>query len=160
MSGNATAQSKPTPAPAITTTNWLGLSSLSFDEVKYELAWSSHPLPDYYKQEDLPSGQNVDNYKQMMLVELLLNGSEVKTAINAQVAMLKQRKATDPVVNFSIMENPKAGEILFDFIMQGKTSSGEPIMEWNGYRSLYGFHSSDWKKERAAAWLEPSRLRR
>lgn len=103
-----------------------------FDGTNYGLAWSSHPSPTYYKQEYLPPGQGVASYASMIILELVTGGASVANAVGAQTRMLNARKATDPLVNFSLMQNQKTGEVLLDFIL----SAGSPqrIVEWNAYR--------------------------
>lgn len=111
-----------------------------FDGTSYGLAWSSHPSPTYYKQEYLPPGQGAASYASMIILELVTGGASVASAVAAQTRMLNARKATDPLVNFSLMQNQKTGEVLLDFIL----SAGSPqrIVEWNAYR--YGpYRGSD-----------------
>lgn len=47
---------------------------------------------------------------------------------------LNQRKASDPLVNMSVIKNDKTGEVLLDFIVSAKSERGETIVEWNAYR--------------------------
>lgn len=68
----------------------------------------------------------------MLIVELVDSGSGVANAVAAQTRMLNARKATDPLVNFALLQNQKTGEVLLDFVM----GSGSPTrtVEWNAYR--------------------------
>jgi hypothetical protein len=106
---------------------------LDFDGTSYALSWSSHPSPAYYKQEYLPGGQSSTGYTSMLIVELIDSGSSVASAAQAQTRMLTARKATDPLVNFSLIQNRNSGEVLLDFVIGGRAQR-TPIAEWNAYR--------------------------
>jgi len=122
------------PAQAADTVDRLGIPGpLDFDGTSYDLAWSSHPSPAYYKQEYLPAGQGSANYTSMLIVELVDSAASVASAVKAQTRMLTARKATDPLVNFALIQNPKTGEVLLDFVIGGSTRR-TPIAEWNAYR--------------------------
>lgn len=95
----------------------------------YYLSWSSNPSEGYYKQEYLPKGQNAEKFTDLLLVEAVKGELTIKQAADAQIQMLKERKAKDPVVNYSIIENKDKTEIILDFLM----SEGD-IVEWNAYR--------------------------
>ena len=99
----------------------------------FELAWTSHPTDTYYKQEYVPEGQTVEAYSQMFMVDVLTNGISVERAAGSMVDGLKQRQASDPVVNFAMIENEATGEIILDFVLSDD-SSATVIVEWNAYR--------------------------
>ncbi|WP_449395908.1 hypothetical protein [Devosia riboflavina] len=99
----------------------------------FELAWTSHPTETFYKQEYVPEGQTVEAYSQMFMVDVLTNGISVQDAAGTMVDGLKQRQASDPVVNFAMIENEATGEIILDFVLSD-SSSGTVIVEWNAYR--------------------------
>jgi hypothetical protein len=102
---------------------------ISFHGEDFVLSWASHPYPHYYKQEYLPAGQSSEHYTAMVLLDANVANDDVRAAAAATVDMLHKRKASDPLVNFSEIENPKTGEIIVDFIL----SDGD-IVEWNAYR--------------------------
>lgn len=106
---------------------------VQFDGTAYALAWSSHPAPNYFKQEYLPQGQRVEDYTSMLIIELAV-GVDVSTALAAQVNMLNTRRTTDPLVNFDVLQNEKSGEAVLDFIISSKDTQGQYIVEWNAYR--------------------------
>lgn len=99
----------------------------------FELAWTSHPTETFYKQEYVPEGQSVEAYSQMFMVDVMTNGTSVREAAGTMVDGLKQRQASDPVVNFALIENDATGEIILDFVLSDD-SSGTVIVEWNAYR--------------------------
>jgi len=70
----------------------------------------------------------------MLLLEAIVQGTDVNGTVSAQVNMLKRRKSTDPTVNFAIFKNPKNGEVILDFILSADDHNGQPIVEWNAYR--------------------------
>ncbi|WP_156385734.1 hypothetical protein [Devosia sp. Root685] len=99
----------------------------------FELAWTSHPTDAFYKQEYVPEGQTVEAYDQMFMVDVLTNGVSVGDAAGTMIKGLQERKASDPVVNFDVMQNEATGEMILDFMLSD--SSGEAvIVEWNAYR--------------------------
>jgi len=108
--------------------------SIEFNGESYRLSWSSHPTPTYYKQEYLTPGQTSDRFLRMLMIEAIVRGVDVNSAVSAQVNMLNKRKATDPTVNFAILRNDKNGEVILDFILSAKDAKGDDIVEWNAYR--------------------------
>lgn len=116
-------------------TDYLGAPvPIEFDGRSYELAWSSRPAENYIKQEYVPSGQNVETYAQMLLVEVVTGNVKVMDAVQNQIQSLNQRKANDPLVNMSMIRNESTGEVLLDFIVSTKDANGDYIVEWNAYR--------------------------
>jgi len=107
---------------------------IDFNAASYRLSWSSHPSPDYYKQEYLPAGQTSEHFERMLLVEAIARGADVSGVVAAQVDRLKRRKSTDPTVNFAIVRNPKTGEVILDFVLSEETDKRGLIVEWNAYR--------------------------
>ncbi len=119
---------------AAQTVDYLGLPGpIRFDGETYQLAWSSHPSPNYIKQEYVPQGQSVEHYTRMILVERLISNLNVANVVRIQTDTLKARTASDPLVDMDLITNDKTGEKLLDFIMSDK-KAGEEIVEWNGYR--------------------------
>jgi hypothetical protein len=104
-----------------------------FGAETYVLSWSSHPSPGYYKQEYLPAGQTSEHFRQMVLVEAVMD-ADVERAVARQVEWLNKRKSTDPTVNFAILKNPKNGEVILDFVLSSDEPQREYIAEWNAYR--------------------------
>jgi hypothetical protein len=107
---------------------------IDFNAASYRLSWSSHPSPDYYKQEYLPAGQTSEHFERMLLVEAIARGADVSGVVAAQVDRLRRRKSTDPTVNFAIVKNPKTGEVILDFVLSDDSDKSGLIVEWNAYR--------------------------
>ncbi|WP_332686165.1 hypothetical protein [Devosia sp.] len=104
-----------------------------FEQTRFELAWTSHPTPTYYKQEYLPQGQALESYGEMFMVDMLTEGATPESAAADMIAGLEQRKASDPVVNYDMIANEATGEIIFDFLLSD-ASGDTVIVEWNAYR--------------------------
>ena len=96
----------------------------------YTLSWTSHPTPDYFKQEYLPEGQQSDSYAAMFMLDALTSESTPQGAANTQMAGLDERKASDPMVNYNQISNPDTGEVILDFLLSDD-SGPAPILEWN-----------------------------
>lgn len=106
---------------------------IDFEETSFDLAWTSNPTEEYFKQEYLPEGETLEAFVQMFIVEAVTAGATPQSAVDGMIATLNERKDNDPVVNFALIENEASGELLLDFLLSD-TSSGEVIVEWNAYR--------------------------
>lgn len=116
-------------------TDYLGVPGpLEFDGKSYALAWSSRPTENYMKHEYVPSGQAVETYAQMLLLETVTGNIKVIDAVRRQVDLLNKRKGSDPLVNMSVMKNEVGDEMLLDFIVSSRDAKGEYVVEWNAYR--------------------------
>lgn len=123
------------PVLAQDATDRLGVPGpIAFDGRSYELAWSSQPQPNYYKQEYVQAGETPQAYSSMILIEVLTSGAGVREALSGQVQMLNDRKPNDPLVNMDVLQNEQTGEAILDFIMSSKDDKGEYVVEWNAYR--------------------------
>ncbi|MDR7126356.1 hypothetical protein [Pseudotabrizicola sp. 4114] len=124
-----------TPASAQGVTDYLGLPGrIAFDGQSYELAWSSQPNAGYAKHEYIPAGQVPETYESMIMVEVLAADIAPLAMATAQVEILNERKATDPLVNMELMQNDQTGEVLLDFLLSSRDDAGDYIIEWNAYR--------------------------
>lgn len=102
----------------------------------YELVWSAHPAKNYYKQEYLVRGDNVNRYKAMILLEAVTGNADIKTIVDAKVEELKKLEAANPVVNYEILDNSAAGEYMIDFVLSKNSPDGKytELVERNVYR--------------------------
>lgn len=108
---------------------------ISFNAVSYRLSWSSHPSPNYYKQEYLPPGQTSEHFERMLLVEAIAQGANVDAVVSALVDQLHRRKSTDPIVNFATFKSPTSGEVILDFVLSDYNyNRAGSMVEWNAYR--------------------------
>lgn len=124
--------------------DFLGIPGpISIGDTAYGLVWSAQPSAGYTKQEYLPAGAALESYQSMVLVEFVATELPLSEVVAAQMAMIEQRKATDPIANMAVFENRDAGEILLDFVLSAKDANGEYIIEWNGYRYAEAEHDGD-----------------
>ena len=107
---------------------------INFDKSSFNLAWSSNPNPNYFKQEYIPSGESVEKYNQMILVEVVFGDITVEEAVKAQLNQIEQRKKTDALARYQVIENPNTGEVIVDFLMSAGTKKAVSVVEWNAYR--------------------------
>lgn len=108
---------------------------IMFENKPYGLSWTSHPAPDFYKQEYLVKGDDPNKFHAMILVDVVTGQSAVKTVLAAKVAELKKMKAGNPMINFEVIENPKTGEYILDFLLTANAADGTiAVAERNVYR--------------------------
>lgn len=107
---------------------------IEFNKIKYGLSWSSHPSATYYKQEYLPAGQVADKFTKMILLEAVTGEFKLPDIVKAKTTELDNRKPSDPVTNYQVIENKSTGEYLLDFVLSAPGANGETIVEWNAYR--------------------------
>ena len=114
---------------------YLGVATqLSFDNVSYNLAWTSHPTDNYFKQEYLAKGDTIEKFKKLILLEIITGKTKLKDVVATKIAELKKMKASNPVVNYETFE--KDGEVMLDFLVSENTPDGKylSIVERNVYR--------------------------
>lgn len=108
---------------------------ISFDKKMYNLSWSSHPSTGYYKQEYLVKGDDQNNFHSMVMLEAITGDAAIKEIVGAKLAELKKMKESNPMVNYDVINNPKTGEYLIDFLLTANAADGSlSIAERNVYR--------------------------
>ena len=107
---------------------------ISFDKVSYNLAWTSHPADNYYKQEYLAKGDTLERFKKLIMLEIITGKTKLKDIVATKVAELEKMKVLNPVINYQKFE--KGGEVMLDFIISENTPNGKlvSILERNVYR--------------------------
>lgn len=106
-----------------------------FDGKSYNLSWSSHPAPAYYKQEYIQKGDNAERFKSMILLDVLTGDADIKNIVSKKIDELKQMKLANPMVNYESFDNPKTGEYIVDFLVSANAADGTTgIVERNVYR--------------------------
>ena len=114
------------PALAQPVTDYLNIPGpIALGDTSYELAWSAQPAPDYTKQEYVPAGQSVDNFESMVIVEFLVGDATPASIAQSQIAMLEERKTSDPLVNMDLLVNDASGEIILDFVVSAADANGD-----------------------------------
>jgi hypothetical protein len=103
---------------------------LSFNKTVFHLAWVRQPTATYYVQEYLPAGETVENFKQMMTIDLLDQNIPVITAVQQKVKDLTARKSTDPTCNYQVNESPDGKEYLVDCLLSESKNNQVAIAEF------------------------------
>ncbi len=115
--------------------DYLGLAKpILFDNVPYNLSWSAHPSASYYKQEYLARNDNIDKFKRLVSIDLLVGQVNLKDIVADKIAELNNLKATNPIINHQTFS--KGDEIMLDFLISQNAADGKQvnIVERNVYR--------------------------
>ncbi|MFD2555123.1 hypothetical protein [Sphingobacterium tabacisoli] len=107
---------------------------LTFDKTVFNLAWSSNPNKGYYVQEYLPKGEKVENFNQMLSIQLLEADISINNVVSQKLRELNDRKKTDPICNYQVIENPDANEVIVDFLIGESKNDKMTVVEFNVYR--------------------------
>ena len=117
--------------------DYLGIPGpLAYNKSAYNLAWSSHPADSYFKQEYLPANERSETYSNMLIVEAVVGDVSLQNAVSDKVNELEQRKQTDAVTNYQLIENKAKGEYILDFVLSESAGSKTSVVEWNTYRYM------------------------
>ncbi len=108
--------------------------ALTFDKTVFDLAWSSNPNKGYYIQECLPKGEKVESSNQMLSIQLLESDISINNVASQKLRELNERKKTDPICNYQVIENPDANEVIIDFLIGESKNDKMTIVEFNVYR--------------------------
>lgn len=113
----------------------LGVSKLKFNGTKYQLGWSAHNSLQYM-QEYFPKGQVPESYTDMFTISVTLAPNMIaKTACEAKVAELAQRKETQKDVwNWAVSHNEDGSEWIVDFICCQGNAEKLDIVEFDVHR--------------------------
>lgn len=106
---------------------------LNFNGAEFKLSWADHPRENYFIQEYLPEGENLNRFNQMLTVHLFLSDMELKDAVKQKESELSARKQTDPLCNYEISKNPDGNEYLADFLLSEDKDGKTSIAEFNIY---------------------------
>ena len=118
------------------TTDYLKVPGpIMFENKLYNLSWSAHPAANFYKQEYTVKGIPVNNYNSMILLDVVTGDADIKSIVGLKIAELKKMKESNPVINYELVENPKTGEYMIDFLVTANAPDGAiAIAERNVYR--------------------------
>lgn len=116
-------------------TDRLGIRGpLTFGNSQLELAWSDKPNKNYYIQEYIPKGEQVESFNQMLTIYLLTKDVSAESELHQKVNWLIERKKSDAICNYQISKSPDGKEFILDFLV-GKSKDGKmTIVEFNVYR--------------------------
>lgn len=107
---------------------------VNFDEVPFNLVWTSHPTAKYYKQEYLANGDKLENFHMVIMLEVIIGRLNLNDVVETKVAELRKMNIPNPVVNKETFI--KNRELMLDFILSQKVADGKSmlIVERNVYR--------------------------
>ncbi|MCC8410954.1 hypothetical protein LJ707_18585 [Mucilaginibacter sp. UR6-1] len=111
--------------------DYFGINEISFNNISYKLAWSSHPTLQYYKQEYIPEDETVEKFNNMVLIDFIQTHLPLEDAVTAQINILKIRKQTDAVCKYELIK--KNNEYILDFLMSEGNEHNLKLLEWNAY---------------------------
>ncbi len=139
---------------ANTTKDYLNLETpLEYNDTEFYLAWSDQPRHNYYVQEYLPEGEKLENFNQMMHMNLFLTDLSVKETVQVKIKELKERKKTDGVCNFEVNISPDKKEMIVDFMLSESEGGYTKIVEFN----IYHYSKVEINGEEAIAMFAYSR---
>jgi len=107
---------------------------LEFDNTSFHLVWSDKSDDNYFIQEYLPEGEDLESFNQMLTIHLLESDIGVKGAVGHKINELTERKKTDPLVNYKLIESPDGKEFIIDFIVGEHEEDITTIVEFNVFR--------------------------
>lgn len=117
-----------------TVTDYLSVEGpLKFNQTDFELKWSDKPNDNYYIQEYLPQGENLNDFNQMLTIHLFDTDIKLKDAVSQKVKELDRRKETDAVCNYQVTESPDGKEFIVDFLLGESKDNKMTIVEFNIY---------------------------
>ena len=103
---------------------------ISFNSLKYYLKSSANPSPNYFKQEYLQAKSSLDNYKEIITVDVLKGKLTLEQVLKVKIQELEQLKKSSPIVNYAVYKKEKS--YVLDFIM----TDGADLFEWNLYKYI------------------------
>lgn len=107
---------------------------IQLNNASYNLVWTSHPNNNYYKQEYLVTGDNLEKFKSLVTVDFLRGNFQPRDLASQKVEELKKLKAANPMINYNVYE--KNQEYILDFLISQASADGKSIaiIERNVYR--------------------------
>jgi hypothetical protein len=115
------------------TVDKLGIRQVEFNNTTFVLGWSSHPKDDFYIQEYFPKGETAENFTRMMTVQVLRSDVELHQAVMDKMKELEQRKLTDELCQYALIESPDSKEFLLDFLVSDAKDGKLGEVEFNIY---------------------------
>ena len=107
---------------------------IEFNKTEFSLAWSQKPNANYYVQEYLPKNETVENFNQLITVNVFVMDVSVENAIQQKTKELTKRKETDDVCNFSVINSPDGKESILDCLLSSGKNGKVDVVEFIIYR--------------------------
>jgi hypothetical protein len=115
-------------------TNYYGTSeTITFNNLDYKFSWSSHPNAVSYKHEYIPNGNSAEHFEDMLMLDFIQGDLKLKDVVQTQVNNILERKKTDAVCNYDLVESPDGKEFILDFLMSTSKNDKVNLIEWNAY---------------------------
>jgi hypothetical protein len=111
------------------TNDYFSIDSVSFEKEDYFLVWSNSSNDSYYKHEYIRKTDSITSFNKMISIEVLHGNLTPEDLATKKAKEMENRKASDPVTNYQLIDNTNTGEYLLDFLI----SDGD-LYEWNAYR--------------------------
>lgn len=103
---------------------------ITYCGTEYYLAWAVEPIKNiYYLQEYLPKGETLEHFNQMFTISFMFCDLDPLEAVQSKIEELEERKKTDPVINYKMLENN--GEYILDFIVSDSATGALHTVEVN-----------------------------
>ena len=80
-----------------------------------------------YKQEYLATGEALDTFRNMIIINVFTGGYTLEDIANAKLDELRELQKTNPIVNWQTFNNKKTGEFMIDFLTSVNTPDGQYI---------------------------------
>ena len=75
-------------------TEYLGVGrAITFDKVSYNLAWTSHPADNYYKQEYLAKGSTLEKFEKLIMLDVITGKIKIEDVVAAKITEIKKIKS-------------------------------------------------------------------
>jgi hypothetical protein len=114
---------------------YLGASGpYTVGEYVFHLRWSDHPGEDIYIQDYVPTRYDHQWYNQLVRIELLLDNTKPKEALNAKIKELESEKYAYAVVTHTTSTDPKTGVDILQYLVSPKEPGNNNIAEWDVIR--------------------------
>lgn len=107
--------------------------SINFNGIDFSLSWSSHPNTIYYKHEYIPRGENSERFNNMLMLDFIEGDFKLKDVVQLQIDKIQDRKKTDAVANYDLIQSPDGKEFILDFLMSTSKDGKVNLIEWNAY---------------------------
>jgi hypothetical protein len=114
---------------------YLGVNGpFTIGDYTFHLRWSSHPTDNYFKQEYVPTIYELENYIQMVMVELATGDLNAKDVMASKIKEIESRKPVDKLAKYTVSKDPRTGGDVLEFMLSENDGADNGIAEWNVYR--------------------------
>lgn len=107
---------------------------LKFNNTNFNLTWTAKPNDKYYIQEYLPNGEKLENFNQMLTIHLFDTDITPRLAVEQKIKELTERKKTDAICNYQVIESPDETEFIIDFLLGESKDNQMTVVEFIVYR--------------------------